>query len=119
MKGRKCDFCEYDYGPMIGESGFCVTCENYNNFKLKSIMHPAQAYGYMRYIQKEMWLNDLIDVKYDRRTALAVLNALSEHMYPSHDLFGNKTLVIDRDKFEVVRKKFLDRKGESVDGRTT
>lgn len=49
------------------------------------------------------------NTEYDRDTALEVLKALSKHMYPSYDLYGNKTLVIDRDKFETVRKQFLDR----------
>ena len=44
----------------------------------------------------------------DRNTALAVLKALSPHMYPSYDIFGTKTLVISRSAFESVRKKFLD-----------
>ena len=47
----------------------------------------------------------------DRYTALRVLNDLSSFMYPSYDLFGNKTLVIDRNKFEKVRAKYLDRQG--------
>lgn len=47
------------------------------------------------------------EVEFDRDTALEVLKTLSRYMYPSHDLFGNKTLVINRDKFEAVRKKFL------------
>ena len=46
----------------------------------------------------------------DRDTALSVLKDLSRYMYPSYDLFGNKTLVIDRDKFEAIRAKYLDRK---------
>ena len=48
--------------------------------------------------------------KYDRRTALRVLQDLSTRMYPNLDLFGRPTLVIDRDKFEEVRKKWLDDK---------
>lgn len=48
--------------------------------------------------------------KYDRRTALRVLQDLSNKMYPNFDLFGNPTLVIDRDEFEEVRKKWLDDK---------
>ena len=47
---------------------------------------------------------------FDRRTALRVLQDLSSCMYPSLDLYGNKTLVIDRDKFEKIRAKYLDRK---------
>lgn len=46
--------------------------------------------------------------KIDRDTALAVLKEFSRDMYPSYDLFGKPTLVIDRDKFEVIRKKYLD-----------
>lgn len=48
--------------------------------------------------------------KYDRRTALRVLQDLSNKMYPNFDLFGNPTLVINRDEFEEVRKKWLDDK---------
>ena len=45
---------------------------------------------------------------FDRRTALEVLKDVSRHMYPSYDLFGRKTLVIDRYKFEEIRAKYLD-----------
>lgn len=44
----------------------------------------------------------------DRRTALEVLKDLSRDMYPSYDLFGRKTLVINRDDFESIRAKYLD-----------
>ena len=46
----------------------------------------------------------------DRDTALAILKEFSRDMYPSYDLFGKKTLVINRDKFEAIRAKYLDRK---------
>ena len=46
----------------------------------------------------------------DRDTALAILKEFSRDMRPSHDLFGNETLVIDRCKFEAIRAKYLDRK---------
>lgn len=46
--------------------------------------------------------------KIDRATALEVLKEFSRDMYPSLDLFGRKTLVINRDKFEAIRKKYLD-----------
>lgn len=49
----------------------------------------------------------------DRDTALAILKEFSRDMYPSYDLYGNKTLVIDRDKFEVIRSKYLDRGKQS------
>lgn len=48
--------------------------------------------------------------EFDRHTALRVLQDLSSRMYPNYDLYGNKTLVIYRDKFEEVRAKYLDRK---------
>ena len=46
---------------------------------------------------------------FDRDTSLSILKELSRDMYPSYDLFGNKTLVINRDKFEAIRKKYLDK----------
>ena len=49
-----------------------------------------------------------IEERLDRKTALNVLQDLSKQMYPSLDLFGHPTLVIDRPKFEEVRKKYLD-----------
>ena len=50
----------------------------------------------------------------NRYTALMVLKELSNNMYPNNDIFGNGVLVIDRDKFESIRKKFLDK--EENDG---
>lgn len=48
--------------------------------------------------------------KLDRLTALRVLQDLSSCMYPNLDLYGNKTLVINRDRFEKIRAKYLDKK---------
>ena len=45
---------------------------------------------------------------FDRDTALMVLKEFSRDMYPSCDIFGRKTLVINRDKFEAIRSKYLD-----------
>lgn len=45
---------------------------------------------------------------FDRFTSLSILKEFSRDMYPSYDLFGHKTLVINRDKFEAIRKKYLD-----------
>ena len=50
------------------------------------------------------------NIDFDRQTALRVLQDLSSCMYPSFDLFGIKTLVINRADFEKVRAKYLDRK---------
>lgn len=69
-------------------------------------MSDSMAYQYRKYIEKEEWVNDH-SVQYDRATALAVLKALSKDMYPSVNIYGGKTLVISRDNFEFIRKKFL------------
>lgn len=50
----------------------------------------------------------------NRYTALMVLKELSNNMYPNNDIFGNGILVINKDKFESIRKKFLDK--EENDG---
>ena len=52
-------------------------------------------------------------IAYDRRTALCVLKDLSHYMRPSLDMFGEKILTIKRDKFEIVRKKYLDVRREN------
>lgn len=48
--------------------------------------------------------------EFDRATALAVLKEFSRDMYPNYDIFGNPILVIRREKFEAIRKKYLDKK---------
>lgn len=59
-----------------------------------------------------------MDEKFDRNTALSVLKDLSKDMYVDCDLFGNKVLSISVDKFEEVRKKYLDKeKGGMNNGR--
>lgn len=63
-----------------------------------------------RYLRKKNELYGYTQCDFDRQTALDVLKDLSAQMYPSYDLFGNKTLVIDRDKFEKIRAKYLDKK---------
>lgn len=45
----------------------------------------------------------------DRHTALCVLKDISKDMRAVNDIFGNPVLIIDRDKFEAVRKKYLDK----------
>lgn len=51
---------------------------------------------------------------YDRFTALEVMKDISRRMRPSWDLFGKPTLVISRESFEEIRKKYLGQsKGES------
>ena len=105
-KHYKCDFCEYDYGPIKKPSEACKTCKNCSNFKVKQRMHCIQQQRYEQLKKEEADANDN-SIKFDRRTALMVLKDLAKFMRPS---FGNKTLVIDRYKFELVRKKYLDKK---------
>lgn len=103
---RKCKFCRYERGPRKRRCDACKSCVDYSNFEVNSRMTSGQEYLYRKYIEREAWANDH-SVQYDRATALAVLKALSKDMYPSVNLYGNKTLVIGRDEFEFIRKKFL------------
>lgn len=105
--GEKCHFCEYDCGPKRKKLDVCQSCEHYNNFKVKTRMSEIQAYHYKRFLEEEKWANEH-DPNLDRNTALAVLKELSRAMRPSNDIFGNKTLVIGRRQFELIRRKFLD-----------
>ena len=108
----KCFFCEYDYGPVVGPSPKCCACFSHKLFEPKKHMSGHMAVMYEKFKSLEEGVDGGVE-NYDRATALAVLKALSKHLYPSHDLFGNATLVIDRYKFELVRKRFLDdTKGE-------
>lgn len=103
---QKCHFCEYDYGPLMDQSKECSACKDCSNFQLKKRLSPGARAEYEKLKAEEEWINDR-STEFDRNTALEILKALSKRMYPSHDLFGNKTLVINRNKFEAVRKKFL------------
>lgn len=104
---KKCHFCEHERGPRFDKSEECLVCHNHDKFRVKKRMTQSEIHEYERFKIEEEWINDR-SVDYDRETALAVLTALSNRMYPSNDIFGNKTLVIDRHRFEAVRKKFLD-----------
>ena len=63
----------------------------------------------VNWAKKELFTPSEPEKQFDRDTALAVLKEFSRDMYPSYDLFGNPTLVINRDKFEEIRKKYLDK----------
>lgn len=106
---EKCQFCEFDRGPIVGRLDICDECCDCDKFQVKKRMHPIESFKYEQLKKEEEWVNDR-SVEYDRDTALAVLKALSANMYASHDLFGEPTLVINRYRFEAVRKKFLDKK---------
>lgn len=51
---------------------------------------------------------------FDRNTALSVLKDLSKCMYPDYDLYGKPTLAINRNDFEKIRAKYLDKKREGT-----
>ena len=106
---EKCFFCEHDHGPLVDRSEVCSTCHNFNNFQVKKRLSPRETYEYEKLKKEEEWVNDQ-SIEFDRATALMVLSDLSHRMYPNHDIFGKKTLVITRDAFELVRKKYLDKK---------
>ena len=99
--------------PPRKQPDICKACRNHNKFLIKRRMSERMKYEWEKFRKDEEWANDP-NVKFDRETALMVLKDLSTRMYPSLDLFGNKTLVISRDKFELVRRKYLDRKEEKV-----
>ena len=105
---KKCDFCKHDRSPLVETREACKTCCNFDNFQLKSRMTERESYEYEKLKKEEKWIDD-DSVNFDRGTALMVLNALSSHMHASHDIYGNPTLVINRHRFEAVRKKYLDK----------
>ena len=72
---------------------------------------PPEGHAEKRLEEMRMYQRLQKNEKFDRTTALRVLNDLSSCMYPSFDLYGRKTLVINRVDFENVRAKYLDRKG--------
>ena len=106
-KGEKCNFCEYDRGPLVGRHDLCATCHHFDNFKLKKRMPKSQANDYAR-IKKLEELADNKPANFDRDTALMVLQDFIPYMHPSTDIFGRKTLVISRAAFEAIRHKYLD-----------
>ena len=85
------------------KTGYCPICD-------KTIyVHSNDSHTYCHKCDHRIALYEF-DEKLDRLTALRVLQDLSSCMYPSLDLYGNKTLVINRDKFEKIRAKYLDQK---------
>ena len=103
---EKCQFCVHDHDPRAGKPDACKECRDLSNFQLKTRMSPREAYMYDQIVKEEEWIADQSE-EFDRDTALAVLKAISKNMHASHDLFGNPTLVINRYRFEAVRKKYL------------
>lgn len=106
--GEKCDFCEYDRGPLVGRHDVCATCHHFDRFQLKKRMPQSQADHYFRFEKLEELANDR-PAEFDRDTALMVLQDLVKYLHPSQNCFGDKTLVIRRDAFEAVRRKYLDK----------
>lgn len=103
---KRCDFCIHD-APKNGRE-VCKTCKAYDKFQLKPLRTSIEAHLYDTLLKREAWIEEPIE--FDRKTALMVLQAISHKMYPNVDIFGNKTLVINRYEFEDIRKKFLDKR---------
>ena len=108
-KGEKCHFCEHDCSPRTSKPEVCARCKQFSNFKAKTRMTDFEMHRYAKLVEEEEWINDT-SIEFDRDTALAVLEAISKHMYLGHDRFGDPTLVINRYRFDAVKRKFLDRK---------
>ena len=106
---KKCDFCEYDRGPNMDKPKKCKECRDFNNFIVKNRLTQRESYLYEKFKKDEEWANNK-DLNFDRDTALMVLRDLSTRMHASRNLFGEDTLVINRYEFELVRKKYLDKK---------
>ena len=85
------------------KSGYCPNCN------MDIYIHSVNYHTYCAECGHHIALHDM-DEKMDRLTALRVLQDLSSCMYPSFDLFGRKTLVINRVDFEKIRAKYLDTK---------
>ncbi len=107
----KCDFCKHDRGPLVGRHDICATCHHGDRFQPKKRMTPSQANQYARLKKLEEFSNDR-PAEFDRATALMVLQDLVPHFHASTNLYGDKTLVIRRDAFESVRRKYLDKETE-------
>ena len=110
-KSSKCFFCQYDTPPTKKPNDCCLNCASGSNFKEKERMSKGMKFEYEEHMALERWAEDCGDTM-DKDTALAVLKDFTKFAYPSLDIFGGKTLVIRRDKFEMIRKKYLDRKVE-------
>ena len=109
---KKCFFCEHERPPRE-QPDICKACKNHNKFLIKRRMSECMRYEWEKFRKDEEWVNDP-NVEFDRDTALMVLKDLSNCMYPGLDIFGNKTLVIRRERFELVRRKYLDRKDTKI-----
>ena len=107
----KCYFCEHERGPLAEQSEACDTCRDFNNFQVKKRMSSGQFYEYekLKYAEEQFAnQNEVFDID----TASMVLKDITAHMCLSTDRFGNKTLVINRYTFELIRKKYLDKKDD-------
>ena len=103
----KCDFCKHDRGPLVGRLDICATCHHHDRFQPKERMNELEQVRYEKILRDEEWINDKSE-EFDRATALKVLQALSHKMRPSLNMYGEKTLIISRYEFEVIRRKYLD-----------
>lgn len=53
---KKCEFCEFERGPLMSKPAECTACTRYNHFQVKKRMSPRQNYEwsmYMGYLEGE------------------------------------------------------------------
>lgn len=101
MKCKDCSCCKLGFFASRPGSYVCIGVKN--PFVINNIYAECTEYEDRRARKVE-------EETFDRKTALRVLQDLSKNMYPNYDIFGHKTLVINRERFEEVRKKYLDKK---------
>lgn len=102
MKCRDCNYCEKGW---FESKPYLYVCTGVKHpFAISNIDNECTEYVYKREQKFQT------EETFDRQTALRVLQDLSKNMYPNYDIFGHKTLVINRERFEEVRKKYLDKK---------
>lgn len=88
---------------------------HFNPFNKNRVIEAIKGHeSYLSDLRKQLKTIEELEKKetveeFDRPTALNILRDLSKNMYPNYDIFGKKTLVINRDRFEAVRKKYLDK----------
>ena len=106
MKSEKCHFCKHDSAPHKRRSDVCIQCKSCNNFEIKIRMTDREKYEYTKLLEEEAWVNDR-SVKFDKDTAVAVLDAIAKHLVATRDKHGEPILVMGRYRFEAIKQKFL------------
>lgn len=109
MRSSDCFYCEFDQGPLKGRHEKCQTCEKASNFKRKIRMTPSML---GRWEDKQQFEREFLSnvEPFDEKTARMVLDDICE--FVSFRPNGEQ-LIISLDKFNLIRKKYLDNKKEN------